>query len=92
MSDDDEKRWAEHLVREHARIQALFAAVAPPPTRVETIKEGWKALRPTWDRDQIDGRVILIHDLGVVEPILFELVRYGGQTVIEAEGVVVERL
>lgn len=86
--------WDDFYRRQVAEIAATlgYFEVAEPPTRVETIKEGWEALRPQWALRQVEGRCILVHDLGIVPDILYEQVKYGDVWVIEAEGVVVERL
>lgn len=74
-----------------ARVADIVKLVEPP-TRVEIIKEGWAALRPVWPQHQADGKCVLVHDLGIVPDILYEQIRYGDVWVIEAEGVIVERL
>lgn len=83
--------WNDFLHGERAFIRDRVAIMAPPD-RTTTVKAGWAAVRDGWYRDSIDGKLLVIHDLGVVPPILFEQVRYGDVWVIEAEGVVVERL
>ncbi len=92
MSDED--KWAEYFQSELERITALVEPVRiiPPPTRTETIQAAWAEARLHWDREHIAGRLIVADAFGIVPDILFELVPYGGQWVIEAEGVVVERL
>lgn len=86
----------DYLAREHRWIADKpfggVVAIVPPPTRAETVKAAWDGVRLHWPRRQIDGRLIVADELGIIEPILFEQVRYGGGWVIEAEGVVVERL
>jgi len=69
-----------------------FRFLAPPPSRTETIKHGWSIIRDDWSKFNRDGRLELVHDLGIVDSIMYEQIRYGDQWVIEAEGVVVERL
>lgn len=83
------KAWCDTVFERWAEEQLL---VAPVPSHAEIMKEGWAALREHWPRNQIDGRCILQHDLGIVPDILYEQVKYGDQWVIEAEGVIVERL
>ena len=88
--------WDDYLAREQRwiadRLFGGFVAVAPPPTRAETVKAAWAAARLHWPREQINGRLVVADELDIIAPILFEQVRYGGVWVIEAEGVVVERL
>lgn len=89
--------WDDYLAQERSwilgRLNAGFEIkIAPPPTRAETIQEAWRMVGRDWQRDSIDGRLIVCCDLGIVEPILFEAIRYGEQWVIEAEGVVVEKV
>lgn len=83
--------WDDYLARERSWIAGMIA-VAPPPTRAETVKAAWEAARAHWPREQTNGRLVVADELDIIEPILFEQVRYGGVWVIEAEGVVVERL
>lgn len=64
----------------------------PPPTWTETVQEAWRMVRDEWSHLAIDGRLVVRCDYGILPDILFEEVRYGGTWVIEADGVVVERI
>ena len=72
------------------RVAAHGIKIAPPPTRAETIKEAWRLYGEHFD--YADGKLILEHDIGVIEPPLFELKDYGDITAVEAEGVIVARM
>lgn len=93
MSDAQEQ-WDDFYRRQVADIVKAFGCVevTPAPTHAEMIKQGWAALREQWPYRQIEGRCVLVHDLGIIPDILYEQVKYGDQWVIEAEGVIVERL
>ncbi len=88
--------WDDYLKRERSwiaeRLVEGFITVSAPPTRAETVKAAWDGVRRHWAREQINGRLVVADELGIIEPILFEQTRYGDVWVIEAEGVVVERL
>lgn len=83
--------WDAYFEHEREWINAMFA-LAPPPVRTDEIKEAWGEVRADFGRAAIDGKLMVRHDLNVVPPILFEQIRYGDLWVIEAEGVIVERL
>jgi len=83
--------WDAYFEQEREWINSMFA-LAPPPVRADEIKEAWIGTRPFFARDSIEGRLMVYHDLGVVPPILFEQIKYGDTWVIEAEGVIVERI
>lgn len=92
MSAEDEWNadlWDRFVTEQREWIGKML--VTPPPTHEETIKEAWRIVGPSFDRRQINGRLVVAHDLGVVPDILFERIDYAGQVVIEAEGVIVER-
>lgn len=83
--------WDEHYEREREWINSMFA-LAPPPVRNDEIKEAWQNVRPTFPRESVEGRLLVYDAMGVVPPILFEQIQYGETWVIEAEGVIVERV
>lgn len=93
MSKEDEWNadlWDRFVAEQQEWIGRVL--VTPPPTWEETVKEAWRVARPQFDRESLDGRLIVTHDLGVIPDIVFERIRYGDQWVIEADGIIVERL
>lgn len=88
----NEDLWRSFVAEQRRFLGQFHPTVAPPMTREQTVKEAWRIARPDFDRLNIGGRLEVIHDLGVVEPILFERICYDETWVIEAEGVIVERL
>jgi hypothetical protein len=83
MSIEDEmsilRGWAERGVE----VVAL-------PSRVETINHIWGLMGSTFNYDR--GWMTIRHDLGAIEPVRFEMRRYGNTIVVEAEGVIVRRV
>lgn len=77
---------------EWQELPFAWMPVIPVPTRSDTIKAGWAMIRDQWPIHQVDGRLELLHDLGIVEPMMFEQIRYGDEWVIECEGLIVERI
>lgn len=69
-----------------------IAKVQQPPSRVETIKMIWGETRDHWAAESTPAGLIVMHNLGIIDPVHFEQKRYGSVWVIEAEGVIVERL
>lgn len=67
----------------------IAIVLTAPPTREETIKLAWSKIADRFDYER--GKLTVAHDLGIVEPITFELIDYGKESVIEAEGVIVAR-
>ena len=105
MTEEDEKRFNEDMWRHFAiherewignvfnqRVRREPVPIAHPPTRAETIKEGWRLARQSFDAENINGRLEVCDTLGIVPPILYEVVEYGTDRVIEAGGVIVERI
>jgi len=60
-----------------------------PPTRAETIIDLWPRVSAAFD--YAAGRLLVQHDLNIIDSIVFELIDYQDVTVIEAEGVVVAK-
>lgn len=105
MTEEDEKRFNEDMWRHFAiherewignifneRVTRQPVAVMPPPTRAETIKEAWRTAGLTFDAENINGKLEGEDVLGIVPPVLYEVVEYGTDRFIEAEGVIVERI
>jgi hypothetical protein len=96
--------WDDYFEAERRRIEREFVnplfdrwvaenvAIAPIPTRAETIKHCWITARTLWPTRATAAGLIVEHDMGIIEPIHFQQMQYGDTIVIEAEGVVVERL
>jgi len=76
----------------YKRVDGDWIAVSAVPSRADTIKAAWAMLRHDWTRYSVDGKLEAHHDLGIVEPMLFEQISYGDTWVIECEGVIVERV
>jgi len=81
--------WDDYLAEERRWIAEQYVKIAPPPTRAETIIDVWPRVSAAFD--YAAGRLLVRHDLDVIEPIVFELIDYQDVTVIEAEGVVVAK-
>jgi hypothetical protein len=72
-----------------------FFGVAPPPTRAETIKAMWDQGGVSFFATILERpghKLTVVHDLGIIEPVIYELQTYGREWVVEAEGVVVARM
>lgn len=64
--------------------------IAAVPTHTEMMKIMWEELRPYWATRNQDGKLWAVHH--TIEPVLFEQIWYGTEWVVEAEGVIVERV
>lgn len=93
MSLEDEWNadlWSRFVAEQREWIGQQL--IRPIPTWEETVKEMWRMARSRFDEQQIDGRRIVQHDLGILPDVMFERIDYSGQVVIEADGIIVERL
>lgn len=79
--------WDRYFEQERRLIDSLM----PPPTRAETIIEGWRLSREKWPSVATEAGMVVHHDLGIIPSMHFEQIRYGDTLVIECEGVIVER-
>ena len=87
----DEELWSD-LIGKIGPAAVPFIPISPAPTREDAIKHIWQIVGPDFDRFQIDGRMLVKHDLDIVESVMFERIDYAGASVIEAEGIIVARL
>lgn len=62
----------------------------PVPSHAELMKAMWEQLRPLWATRNQDGKMWAVFP--GMEDVLFEQLWYGTEWVIEAEGVIVERV
>lgn len=84
--------WDAYFRREEAAIRQLL--LRQLPSRTEEIKARWQEVRGQWDalNSRLGWMAVEDVDRELEPPIVFHRVIYGRQIVIEAEGVIVERL
>lgn len=91
MTTWDEELWRD-FINNAGPESVPFMPILAAPTREDTIKHIWQIVGPDFDRYEIEGRMLVKHDLDIADAVLFERIDYAGTTVIEAEGVIVQRL
>lgn len=82
--------WNDFLHGESEWIAARVALM-PVPTREQIVKDLWADSAIYWPLHERNSK-LLVQYSPMGDTVLYELIRYGDAWVIEADGVIVERL